>query len=179
MIELILELQTTIFIVIVLMSWLFCLKGFCICIWIWRPHMTLNLNLNVEVLYHYFHWSFLMFVTNSIIQSGAVIIWSKYNIILQGALQSLRQNIKQSLSSQKTRHSSPSRVSYGVSFVEIWRKMTALKQHHTVVRWDISNLPNALKRKLVSFKLNTNSLLPQVTQWGRFRGNTCNTMRHI
>ena len=44
-----------------------------------------------------------------------------YNMILNTPLQWLRQNINQSLPSQKTPHNSPSRASYGVS---IARKLT-------------------------------------------------------
>ena len=44
-------------------------------------------------------------------------------MILHTALQFQLQNIHQTLNSQKTPHSSPSRASYGVSFVRIWEKI--------------------------------------------------------
>ena len=45
------------------------------------------------------------------------------NMILHMVLQWLRQNMHQSLYSQKTHHTSPLQVSYGVSFVRIWVKI--------------------------------------------------------
>ena len=47
---------------------------------------------------------------------------SEYNAIFHAALYWLLQDINPSLSSQKTLHSSPSRVSYGVSIVRILEK---------------------------------------------------------
>ena len=59
------------------------------------------------------------------IQSGAIITWFiTYIMIFYTVLQWLMQNIKQGLYSQKTPHTSPSWVSYGVSIVRIWRKLT-------------------------------------------------------
>ena len=50
----------------------------------------------------------------------------QYNMVLDIALQWLKQNINQNLDSQKTSHSLPSRASYGVSIVRILEKINFL-----------------------------------------------------
>ena len=50
----------------------------------------------------------------------------QYNMVFHSPLHWPTQNINQTLDSQKTLHSSPSRASYGVSIVNILEKLTAL-----------------------------------------------------
>ena len=57
------------------------------------------------------------------------------------SLQWLRQNINQGLHSQKTLHSSPSQVSYGVSIVSILEKTehVIMEPHSMWVKWTSTN----------------------------------------
>ena len=60
-----------------------------------------------------------------IYRESGVTLWLnmvQYNMIMHTSLLWLRQNINQGLHSQKTPHNSPSRVSYGMSIVNIFEK---------------------------------------------------------
>ena len=54
-------------------------------------------------------------------------------MILRTTLQWKQQNTNQTLNSQKTSHSSPSRPSYGVFAMRIWKKMTVLQWQRIVL----------------------------------------------
>ena len=59
-------------------------------------------------------------------QSTAIIMLSNIVTYCINNLQTLRQNINQILNPQKTPHTSPKQVSYGVSFVNICEKVDCL-----------------------------------------------------
>ena len=62
-------------------------------------------------------------VTRKTFPFDDVIMVVQYNMILDASLQWQMQNINQAMSPQKTPHTSPWRVSYGVSFVRMVEKI--------------------------------------------------------
>ena len=71
------------------------------------------------------YWKFLWWERANTMQNTVECRYNavQYCKLLHNWLQELRQNIDQILDPQKTPHTSPSRVSYGVSFVNICEKI--------------------------------------------------------
>ena len=73
----------------------------------------------------------------------------QHNVILHMVWQWLRKNMNQRLYSQKTPHISPSRASYGVSFVRIWMQNESVitASHSIAIYHNTIELPQNIQNK--------------------------------